>query len=288
MVCQIKSLISQPFLKSVGLLGLRLLTFLSFLLTLQSGWMLGQSVHACWLAWMWNVPHRLMFQYRISRRWHCLGRRWTLPDHTHPSRISHMGLALQAAAASGSSLSCLLPCPFVQMWTSPARGSLPEWPWPLHHAFLITMDPNQRIYLPSSCFCLVLLSQWWENLPRTKPEGYYDVSGYFRLCSERKQHRDDPVYELHGDLPAGRAGNTQLMVPRLHVHWHCLTEPRTPWQRRGLQTFQNGLLACFCWASIQQGLMVNGYECVIHSNRAFRKGHLHDKDTRTILKQEKE
>lgn len=118
--------------------------------------MLGQSVHACWLAWMWNVPHRLMFQYHIYRRWHCLGRLWTLPDHTHPSRISHTGLALQAAAASGSSLSCLLPCPFVQMWTSPARGSLSEWSWPLHHAFLITMDPNQRIYLPSSCFCLVL------------------------------------------------------------------------------------------------------------------------------------
>lgn len=180
-----------------------------------------------------------------------------------------MGWALQAAAASGSSLSCLLPCPFVQMWSSPARGSLPEWPWPLHQAFLITMDPNQRIYLPSSCFCLVLLSQWWENLPRTKHEGCFDISGYFILFSERGHHWDDPVYELGGDLPAGRAGNTQLTVPRLHVHWHCLMEPRTPWWRRGLQAFQNGLPACFCWAPIQQGLIVNGYKCVIYSNRAF-------------------
>lgn len=49
---------------------------------------------------------------------------------------------------------------------------------------------------------------WWENLPRTKPKGCFDVSGYFILFSEREHHRDDPVYELSGDLPAGRAGNT--------------------------------------------------------------------------------
>lgn len=147
-----------------------------------------QAVHTCCLVWMWTVPHRLVFECSISRWWHCLGSLWSFPDYRHPSRISHRvgeggGLVLQVAAASGSSMNCLFPCPkfcshAFKIWQSPVTGSLPEWPWLLYHALLITMDPNQRVYLPLSCFCLVFLPQGWEKLTRTQPEGDYDVRGY--------------------------------------------------------------------------------------------------------------